>query len=126
VKAILNNIILFLVVGGVMSSTLDKLIIIGNYELNKTYIAEHYCINKSKPCKHCNGKCYMQKQLQNNAKKDAVPPGNDLKEKFQQQLFCESNTINLANFVSDFKYSLFINFAPSGKYGLGVFHPPTV
>ena len=125
-KSILRNIILLLLVGGVMCSTLDKLIIIGNYEINKSYIAEHYCVNKTKPCMHCCGKCYMRKQMQDNEKKESLPPGNDLKEKFQQQLFCESNNINLSNIITDFQYSSFINFAPSGKYGIGVFHPPTV
>jgi hypothetical protein len=33
------------------------------YEINKKYIAEVLCENKDKPMMHCNGKCYLKKQL---------------------------------------------------------------
>lgn len=33
------------------------------YEINKKYIAEVLCENKDKPMIHCNGKCYLKKQL---------------------------------------------------------------
>lgn len=33
------------------------------YGLNYDYIAEVLCINKAKPELHCDGKCYLKKQL---------------------------------------------------------------
>ncbi|HET8837465.1 MAG TPA: hypothetical protein VFM82_00550 [Flavobacteriaceae bacterium] len=33
------------------------------YYLNQDYIAEFLCINKDKPEMHCDGKCYLMKQL---------------------------------------------------------------
>lgn len=36
---------------------------IGYYELNIDYIIKNYCVNKDKPEMHCNGKCYLNKQL---------------------------------------------------------------
>lgn len=33
------------------------------YEVNKKMIADKLCINKSNPSLHCNGKCYLSKQL---------------------------------------------------------------
>lgn len=33
------------------------------YEINKQMIAEKLCVNKSNPALHCNGKCYLSKQL---------------------------------------------------------------
>jgi len=33
------------------------------YEINKKYIAEVLCKNKDRPEMHCNGKCYLKKQL---------------------------------------------------------------
>jgi len=33
------------------------------YEINKKYIAEVLCKNKDKLEMHCNGKCYLKKQL---------------------------------------------------------------
>lgn len=34
-----------------------------HYELNKAYIAEKFCENKSKPELHCEGSCHVQKTL---------------------------------------------------------------
>ena len=33
------------------------------YNTNKTYIASTFCENKAKPMMHCDGKCYLKKQL---------------------------------------------------------------
>jgi hypothetical protein len=33
------------------------------YEINKKTIADKLCVNKSNPKLHCNGKCYLSKQL---------------------------------------------------------------
>lgn len=43
--------------------SLMKLGITTWYELNKNYVADVLCINKDKPELHCNGKCYLNKQL---------------------------------------------------------------
>jgi hypothetical protein len=34
-----------------------------NYKINYTYISKVLCKNKTKPDTHCNGKCYLDKQL---------------------------------------------------------------
>lgn len=41
-----------------------KVGIIGYYGINKDYIAANFCENASYPEKHCNGKCYLKKQIQ--------------------------------------------------------------
>ena len=33
------------------------------YELNKAEITQKYCENKNRPAMHCNGQCYLAKQL---------------------------------------------------------------
>jgi hypothetical protein len=35
-----------------------------DFELHKTYIINHLCENRFKPQLHCDGKCYLAKQLQ--------------------------------------------------------------
>jgi hypothetical protein len=35
-----------------------------HYELNKSEITARYCENKNRPELHCNGQCYLAKQLQ--------------------------------------------------------------
>ena len=36
---------------------------IGNFYLNQKQIAEEFCENKSQPERHCEGHCYLKKQL---------------------------------------------------------------
>lgn len=33
------------------------------YQFNKSLISEVFCVNKSKPSLHCQGKCFIKKQL---------------------------------------------------------------
>jgi hypothetical protein len=33
-------------------------------ELRKDFIMKNYCVNKSRPELHCDGKCYLAKQLE--------------------------------------------------------------
>lgn len=34
-----------------------------NWKINQAELTEKYCENKAKPMLHCNGKCYLAKQL---------------------------------------------------------------
>jgi len=34
------------------------------YQINKAYIMQTLCVNRDKPQLHCDGKCYLDKQLQ--------------------------------------------------------------
>ncbi|MDR7131440.1 hypothetical protein J2X69_003804 [Algoriphagus sp. 4150] len=38
-------------------------VIQGNYELNKAYIIENFCINKDKPAMNCDGKCFLAERM---------------------------------------------------------------
>ncbi len=33
------------------------------YRFNTSFVAEMFCINKAKPALHCEGKCFLKKQL---------------------------------------------------------------
>jgi hypothetical protein len=47
----------------ILSQGLANLAICAYYNLNKASITEQYCVNKSKPKLHCDGKCYLAKQI---------------------------------------------------------------
>jgi hypothetical protein len=40
------------------------------YTINKDMITQKLCVNKSKPQLHCNGKCYLSKQLKKAAENE--------------------------------------------------------
>lgn len=55
-----------------ISSNFSRFFVYAGFELNQKYIAENFCVNKSRPWMHCNGHCYFMrkiKQAQENEKK---------------------------------------------------------
>lgn len=42
-----------------------KGVVLLHFLANRAYIVEHFCENKGKPQLHCDGKCYLHKQLKN-------------------------------------------------------------
>lgn len=45
------------------------------YAVNYDYIVETLCINKSRPELHCNGKCYLTREITKNNEADSFPLG---------------------------------------------------
>lgn len=74
--------------------TSGKLAVLGHYLLNKKYITEQLCINRSKPKLHCNGKCHLAKELDKEEKRQQSP-ANPLKEETEMWLFAEQHDIQL-------------------------------
>ncbi len=75
--------------------TSGKLAVLGYYTLNKKYITDNLCINRSKPKMHCNGKCHLAKELSKEEKRQQSP-SNPLKEETEQVLFTEKNNLSIA------------------------------
>jgi hypothetical protein len=70
VKKNLHTIIAFVVISAFVMQALGKFIIYTNYIINKEYIANNLCVNKSKPILKCNGKCHLAKQLKKQDQKE--------------------------------------------------------
>lgn len=68
-KLLMNHcfkyIILYLTMVTFVLTTFNKSIILCNFYLNQRAIAKEFCVNKDKPAMHCNGHCYLKKQLEN-------------------------------------------------------------
>jgi hypothetical protein len=54
----------FFMVMLLLSPILLRLGLLGHYQLNKAKITRLHCINRDKPAMHCEGKCYLQEQLE--------------------------------------------------------------
>ena len=66
------------------------------YHLNKEYITNQLCINKSNPTLHCNGHCYLAKQLKK-AEEGEKQSTQSFKEK--DEIFSnEMNDVSLGYF----------------------------
>jgi hypothetical protein len=57
------------------AQSMAQVVIVGLFELNKSYIATNLCENRAKPKSSCCGKCYLGKQLKKTSE-DEKPSGN--------------------------------------------------
>lgn len=92
-----------IILSAFLLQTFSKLIIYVNYELNLDYIIKTYCINKNDPSKHCDGKCHLTKQLQEEDKKENLP-GTTRDERPEINLFSENIKAYLFNNFSGKEY----------------------
>ncbi|GAB4047406.1 hypothetical protein [Spirosoma litoris] len=63
--------------------------IIAHYQLNKEYIARVLCENRDKPQLHCDGKCYLAKQLKTQQEKQDKETTERVQNSPVMQLFCQ-------------------------------------
>ena len=72
-----------------LTATFSNWLVILSFRANQSYIARTLCINRNNPQMHCNGKCYLCKQLNQNQKQDASG-GISVKDRSDMQLFCNA------------------------------------
>lgn len=121
----MKNTIIILLITALLSSTFSKLIVFSNYLINKEYITNKFCENKSKPKLKCNGKCHLRKQLKEQEKQEGQSK-NTIKEVNEIQLFSGDEHLQLAllfanNSISNLEYVQ----KPLIKITHKFFHPPT-
>ena len=108
------------------ASTFSQWILIACFDLNANFITKEFCINKNNPISHCNGHCYLDREL-NKEEKSNNPLNNSSKEKFAIQLFClnPSNNLNVSSCVIKRLYPLLQNFTQQ-EFCKPFFHPPSM
>lgn len=104
-----------------------KLSIITLYELNKTYIAENICVNKNKPQLHCNGKCYLKKQLErtdNNLTQENK--STSIKADVTDIVLCKKNFFLLlvTSMSQNINKTSYRNIFHTTSYVVKIFQPP--
>jgi hypothetical protein len=82
--------------GIILLQTFDPLVIQVSYWVNKTYISTTLCENRDKPMLHCNGKCFLARQLKEQAKKEQRAP-DAKKEQFEALPYCLPESLLIAS-----------------------------
>lgn len=77
----MKNILAFLLAFTIGSQHCVELGLFAWYNINKQAITEQLCVNKDKPELHCEGKCYLGKQLKKAEEGEKRTASNILKEK---------------------------------------------
>lgn len=107
-----------------MVQTFSSFVFDAAYSLNKNYIAENFCINKSNPEAHCKGHCYLNKQKQKEEGNNKQAADNKT-EKLQVSVYelPQEVTAIVYRTTSPITYGDIINIELPG-YTSSIFHPP--
>lgn len=74
----LKRIIAILFLFSFLIMSFSKNIVILNFYVNRDALAAKYCINKYKPGLHCNGHCFLIKQLKKEQQRETTDLGNQM------------------------------------------------
>lgn len=69
----MKNLLLASALIAVLAQTFSSLGILAGFQINRNFIAASLCVNRTKPELHCNGKCYLNKELLKNEKQNSHP-----------------------------------------------------
>ena len=106
--------------------TFSSFVIQAEYLLNKSYIAAVLCENKDKPMMHCNGKCYLSKQLKKQEKQEQNAPNGIMKKMDAQPFFLPAPLeFEMLQPSTKQQYYLTADFYSSATTG-SIFRPPTI
>lgn len=119
---VFTTILLFAII---FLQTFSSFVIRADYFINKSYIARVLCINKEKPQTHCNGKCYLTRQLNRQEKQDQQAPAPKW-EKFDMQLFFLPKDPDFSNvrLLVETEYPV-ENEMLTFSFHRPIFHPPS-
>lgn len=85
----------------IMAILLPHLLKIGvliDFKINQDFIVEELCINREKPIKMCNGKCYLSDKLKKVKEQEEKQAPSSKKEILEvNYYYFESNVLSLAN-----------------------------
>jgi hypothetical protein len=102
-----------------------KTIIVVGFYAQRDYISKTLCENRSKPTMHCNGKCYLNKQLKKEQKNENNLPAI---LKTTSEVFIYHQTDDLIVVHSYFIVEHFDNYfiKPYHHITVEVFRPPMI
>jgi len=107
----LKKIISILLVIIVIGQTFMNVGICIYYHLNKEYISKQLCENRNNPGIHCNGHCYLAKQLQRAEERDGKQSSQVIKEK--EEIIFNQSSGSLIKYFPSYKISEFSSFNSS-------------
>lgn len=96
------------------------------YHLNKAYITQKLCENKSNPKLHCNGHCYLSKQLKKVEEGEQKQTQNIQKEK--EEIISSNAKVLPEQYFPSFNITEFTSYkssVPVSDYRNELMKPPT-
>ncbi|WP_325532624.1 hypothetical protein [Chitinophaga sp.] len=107
---------------GILLQSFSRGLIVMQFRARQSYIAKELCENRNKPAMHCNGKCYLKKKLDRDARQDKNTGNN--KERYEVMFINDIPALFPARDADQIAlngcYKDPFTFTPSHT----VFHPP--
>ncbi|UHO37960.1 hypothetical protein H5J24_20580 [Chryseobacterium capnotolerans] len=104
------------------------LIPLAEYAVNYNYIVNTLCVNKSKPDLHCNGKCYLSKELAKANNETESTPFNKIKNSGQKILdmytLPEITEVTIIGKITSFTFHSIYETVYSFLFLNHIFKPP--
>lgn len=106
-----------------LMQTFSKDLIILNFRFNQKFIASYLCVNRDKPQLHCNGHCFLKKQLEKDHQRDATQ--NSADKGILDILYCSMNDhLQLPFIPSNILYFFLQTRSLLHPALRAIFHPP--
>lgn len=95
-----------------------------DYAVNYEYISKVLCINKDKPALHCNGKCYVTKELAKSSQEDSSKTKNQTQKIIDFYIPTEISEIQFLEKEFFTKISFIYKKDYAYLFLTHIFHPP--
>lgn len=115
---------MFSLIAVLLVQTLSTSLIITAFELNRAAITDLFCINKDNPEMHCDGNCFLEKQIKADKKGHENTPKTA--PDFINLIFTLSENIEYSivpNFT-EVKHQFSYIQRTYSQLGTAIFHPP--
>jgi hypothetical protein len=123
----LKRLIAICLLVALISSHFSRFSAYAGFELNRKYIAEKLCENRSRPWLHCNGKCYFMKKIKQAAENERKQEAKDNLNRLEVSLFQEPFRLQLVEptLLQTTKQRIpLYSYQYSNHYLSSVFRPP--
>lgn len=106
-----------------LAQSFSKVLVLLDYQVNKNYIAAFLCVNKAKPQLHCEGHCYLKKQLKKagEAEKKSTAPNQKVDITLFYQAFFRITPVSYSPQVAYLPFKPVLYCFASRQ---NLFHPP--
>jgi hypothetical protein len=103
----LKKVLAILLTVSIIAQGMINLALCAYYQVNKKEIAAKLCVNKNKPMMHCDGKCYLGKQLKK-AEENEKRQNQSLREKDEVvSLYLDKMT---ASYIPSFSFLSYLGY----------------
>jgi hypothetical protein len=119
-----KHLFLISVLTGLLLQNFNQFVIMLEYKINFSYVANVLCENRDKPEMHCNGKCHLRKQLEKDQQQEKN--GSSAKEKFEVVFIDDLLSFNLESLAPATPLTTFYQGAALPSPTFSFFRPPQV